>query len=207
MSAEADRLRQAREAKGYSTAKAAAEAMGVAVPTYIQHENGTRGLPAKRADRYARFFGVRPEWLLYGKANGEPAAPKPQAARTVPLISWVAAGALGDPSTQIPEGTETIEISGLPAGDYFATRVLGDSMDRFSPPGSLILVNRAETELRRGRRYIFSLRGDTTYKRWETDPDRLVPESTNPSHEPIFPKSDRDWSVIGRVRITLFDEL
>lgn len=134
-------------------------------------------------------------------------APSPKEARTVPIIAWVAAGALADVSTQIPEGTETIEISGLPAGDYFATRVSGDSMDRLSPPGSLILVNRAEREAIRGRRYIFSRRGETTYKRFESNPRRLVPESTNPMHEPIFPNSEEEWTVIGRVRMTIFDDM
>ena len=159
-----------------------------------------------RGDTLAKLAEALETTAEYLLGNSIP-APAPRGVRTIPVISWVAAGTLSDPATQIPEGTETIEISGLPAGDYFATRVSGDSMDRFSPPGSLILVNRAETDLIRGRRYIFSLRGETTYKRWEPDPDRLVPESTNPTHEPIFPKSDRDWSVIGRVRITLFDEL
>jgi DNA-binding XRE family transcriptional regulator len=61
MSDASERLKQAREKSGYHSAKAAAEAMGVAVPTYIQHENGTRGFPAERAARYARFFRVKPE--------------------------------------------------------------------------------------------------------------------------------------------------
>lgn len=45
--------------------------MGVSVATYIQHENGTRGFPADRAQRYARFFRTTPEWLLYGRETGE----------------------------------------------------------------------------------------------------------------------------------------
>ena len=53
MTSEAHRLREAREARGYQTAKSAAEAMGVAVPTYIQHENWTRGIPARSHRRNA----------------------------------------------------------------------------------------------------------------------------------------------------------
>lgn len=207
MTSEAHRLREAREARGYQTAKSAAEAMGVAIPTYIQHENGTRGIPARRAAQYARFFRVQPEWLLYGRTGNGERPHKPREVRTVPVIAWVAAGSLGAVTSQIPEGTETIEISGLEPGDYFATRVSGDSMDRLSPPGSLILVNRAEREAIRGRRYIFSHRGETTYKRFESNPRRLVPESTNPMHEPIFPNSEEEWSVIGRVRMTIFDDM
>lgn len=65
-----ERLEAARIAAGYDSAKAAAEAMGVPVASYIQHENGTRGLTNARAARYARFFKTTPEWLLYARKGG-----------------------------------------------------------------------------------------------------------------------------------------
>ena len=67
MDSPAERLRAAREKAGFASAKDAAEAMDVAVATYIQHENGTRGYPAKKAEMYARRYHVAAEWLLYGK--------------------------------------------------------------------------------------------------------------------------------------------
>src|SRR5690606_10680712 len=69
MSTPNQRLRQAREAAGFQTAKEAAEAMGIPVSTYIGHENGHRGFPAQRAPQYARKFKVSEEWLLYGKGE------------------------------------------------------------------------------------------------------------------------------------------
>lgn len=66
-----ERLRQIREAR-YPTAVEAAEAIGTKVPTYIQHENGTRGsgsIPRAAAERYARFFRVSLDWLLSGKGD------------------------------------------------------------------------------------------------------------------------------------------
>lgn len=66
----AARLRIARMRAGYSTAKDAAEALGLPVSTYIAHENGSRGYPAKRAEVYARKFKVREQWLLYGVGAG-----------------------------------------------------------------------------------------------------------------------------------------
>lgn len=129
------------------------------------------------------------------------------AIRSMPIISTVAAGKLSDPTMQIEGEHQTIEIGGLPAGDYFATQVDGDSMDRLSPPGSTIIVDRAERDPLPGRRYIFGRRGKTTFKRFELDPIRLVPESTNPVHEPIYPKSDDEWQVIGRVRMTMLRNL
>ena len=67
------RLRYARELAGYATAKDAAKVMGLPVSTYIGHENGSRGYPAKRATEYAYQFKVSEEWLLFGKGKG-PAA-------------------------------------------------------------------------------------------------------------------------------------
>ena len=68
----AERLRIARIRAGYATAKEAAESLGFPVSTYIGHENGSRGYPAKRAFTYARKFKVSEQWLLYGtgKAPG-----------------------------------------------------------------------------------------------------------------------------------------
>lgn len=66
----AERLRIARLRAGYSTAKDAAEAMGQKVSTYLGHENGSRGYPAKKAALYARKFKVSEQWLLYGVGPG-----------------------------------------------------------------------------------------------------------------------------------------
>lgn len=65
----AARLRQARTRSGFASAKDAAKAAGIPVATYIQHENGTRGVPVTRAAMYAAQFGVSKEWLLFGKTD------------------------------------------------------------------------------------------------------------------------------------------
>jgi len=82
-----ERLRAAREKAGFTTAKEAAQAMGVPVSTYIGHENGHRGFPAKRAPQYARKFKVTEEWLLYGKGEG----PSGQTAEVVDLYNSIPA--------------------------------------------------------------------------------------------------------------------
>lgn len=139
MSTPGERLARARAAKGYETAKSAAEAMGVAVSTYVQHENGIRGVPAARASKYARFYGVTPEWLLYGRET--PAKPPPSAASvakarrrgslSVPLVGYVGAGAeahyyaTGDELGEVdaPEGstphTVAVEVRGQSLGPLF----------------------------------------------------------------------------------------
>ncbi|WP_063292053.1 XRE family transcriptional regulator [Pseudovibrio sp. Ad5] len=66
-----DRLKIAREKAGFASAADAADALGIKVPTYTHHENGTRKPKADAIERYARFFGVTPTWLLFGKGNNE----------------------------------------------------------------------------------------------------------------------------------------
>lgn len=65
-----ERLHAARIAAGYETASLAAAAIGVPISSYIQHENGSRGISKTQAVRYARFFKTTPEWLLYARTSG-----------------------------------------------------------------------------------------------------------------------------------------
>lgn len=186
------------KANGLNTKRVAIQA-GVSYSTLASFVQGdTQSLKGETEEKITSHYGVSAAEIFGGLERST---------RTIPIIDSVTAGRLSDPISQIENGHETIEISGLPSGDYFATRVDGDSMDRLSPPGSLILVNRAEREPLPGRRYIFARRGKTTYKRFERDPVRLMPESTNPANEPLFPKSEEEWTVIGRVRLTLYDDL
>ncbi|MGJ5149830.1 S24 family peptidase [Bradyrhizobium sp. HKCCYLR1023] len=124
----------------------------------------------------------------------------------VPLLDRVAAGRLKNPSSQIPvEEVPLLAFADLGKGEFFALEVEGDSMDRYSPEGSTIIVNKAERELINGRCYVFSLKGDTTYKMWRGGENpHLAPYSTNPLNAPIFFKK-RDLEVIGRVKRTLLD--
>src|SRR5262245_22181911 len=78
------RLRRAREQAGFARASDAARAMGIEEPTYLGHENGSRGL-SRAAARYARFFGVSLDWLIDGRGGLAPAAgPADRAAAAAP---------------------------------------------------------------------------------------------------------------------------
>lgn len=121
-----------------------------------------------------------------------------------PLISWVSAGNLRSPDA-------IAEIDGAPRiyapdleqkGDWIALRVEGDSMDRISPPESVIFVNLKDRRLVPNACYVIADTdtGEATYKRWRPSPDRWEPVSVNPAHEPFFPPEDQVIKVIGRVR-------
>lgn len=62
-----ERLRVARERAGFKSASEAANWLGVEVPTYLAHENGSRGFRATAAEKYAKRFKVDLAWLLTGE--------------------------------------------------------------------------------------------------------------------------------------------
>lgn len=61
----ADRLKQARS-KVFSSASAAAEALGMHANTVRAHENGQNGVGYDDLVRYCRRYGVNLEWLIVG---------------------------------------------------------------------------------------------------------------------------------------------
>lgn len=199
------RLRQARVEAGFERQVDAVRRFNFNKNTYKSNENGNMAFSYSAAEDYGKAFGVEAEWLYAGTGPMRAAeAPDFRRVVTVPIIAWVAAGQLGDPDTQLPAELQTLEISGLPAGDYFGTKAQGDSMNRIAPDGSILVVDRADKDLVRGRRYIFSRRGKTTFKRFGgTDPYRLDPESLNPENESIFPRDGETWDVVGRVKLVV----
>lgn len=190
-----ERLRAAREAAGYETAKAAAEAMGASVATYLQHENGTRGLSRDRAQRYARFLKSTPEWLLYGRgdqptqSSGEPHVRR--VSRLVPVLGEVQAGAWTEAAEEPPpEEVVPIYLAGFEGARLFALRVRGPSMDLHYPDGTMIIVcPAAEIGVREGDHVVVQRRKgamcETTVK--EVVKDRhgiaLWPRSRDPDHQ------------------------
>lgn len=129
-----ERLAAARRDAGYPTATAAAEALGVKEPTYLGHENGSRGFKRDSADRYARKFHVALEWLLTGKGQRDRrplSSADPGVARSVPLVGYVGAGATTHffandiPLDEVPapvgatESTVAVEIRGDSLGSFF----------------------------------------------------------------------------------------
>lgn len=131
METPADRLKAARQKSGYETAKGAAEAMGAVVSTYIQHESGVRGYPAKTAARYAKFFRVGPEWLLYGRGTSDPVITEP-VLQALPLLGQVRAGAwlsLDDSVQDDPVMRTAAVDPRYPHAKQWLREVVGDSMN------------------------------------------------------------------------------
>ena len=129
----------------------------------------------------------------------------PEPTRRVPILSWVSAGQMRE-AVDLSDVQEdrTIQVGGLGNGDFFGLTVQGESMNRVSPEGSIIIVDANDRELHPGQPYVFSIRGEATYKRWQPDPPRLEPDSWLP-HPTIFPSGEDKMLVVGRVKRTMLD--
>lgn len=209
MSDASERLKQARIKAGYDSAKGAAEAMGASVATYIQHENGTRGFPASRAGRYARFFRVKPEWLLYGKASTDTVI---ELGPRLYVVGEVAAGVFREAWRR--DEAEWEAFTGQPFVDApmknrFGLIVAGDSMNMLYPEGTILecVDYFGDEPIPSGKRVIVQRTRkngtiEATVKELVRDDDGiewLVPRSTNPAYQAF--RGDQPGEGIKRVEI------
>lgn len=212
MTSAGERLREARERSGYPSAKEAAEAMGIPVATYIQHENGIRGFPADRADRYGKFFRVAPEWLLYGRQKSEneftTLGPRLFVKGEVAAGVWREAWEMEPDEWEVFTGRADVKA---PIRERFGLRVAGDSMNEVYPPGSVIecVAYDGEELIPNGKRVVVQrVRSDntieTTVKELRRDSDGVewfVPRSTNPAFQRPFRCDQPDDPEVVRVEI------
>lgn len=131
------RLAQAREAAGYRTATAGAEALGMVYSTYAGHENGNRGLRGN-LERYARRYGVSVDWLLTGRGN----APDPKRTRPgmVRLQGRVGAGQAIEPFDDDQDQWVEAPSDAQPTTE--AVEVDGESMLPAYEPGTILYYSK-----------------------------------------------------------------
>lgn len=126
MGSAADRLRRARIEAGFRTAAEAIERFGWAKGTYPHNENGNAPFSRKKADAYAKAFGVRADWLYSDEG------PMREGERLVPIVGYVGAGAqthlfaegqgpFGEVLAPVGSSDETVavEIKGESLGAFF----------------------------------------------------------------------------------------
>lgn len=118
-----------------------------------------------------------------------------QPVRYVPLVGAISAGdwmlAIQEPLGHVPT------MDGGPRA--FAVRVQGDSMDMIVVDGDYVVVDPDDCGLVDGRLYaVMNGSGETTFKRYRSNPARLEPCSTNSKHKTIV-LGQHHCSVIGRV--------
>lgn len=129
------RLREARLARGFETAAAAADAFDWNRNTYASNENGNAPFSYRKAKDYAAAFGVRPEWLYDSTGPMLPIAE----AGFVRIIGNVGANPEG--LVLYATGQEAGDLAPIPPGGSelaVALRVVGHSMHGVADDGALI---------------------------------------------------------------------
>lgn len=151
-----DRLRSARQSAGFADGTEAARRFGWTVPTYLSHENGSRGYRADRAADYAKAFKVSPEWLMFGKGDapsGSQAVTAPD--DLVPVYNVAASagyGALMDDQEEIvdrlsfPPGYLRRITSARPQ-DLAIIAVKGDSMVPTLGDNDVVMIDMSKRDL------------------------------------------------------------
>jgi repressor LexA len=151
-------------------------------------EKGSRKLTPEWAANIAHALGVQPNEL-----GG--VMEKALLTRQVPVLASIAAGNWRE---AVENSFETIPTTkGGP--NTFGLRVDGDSMDLIVRERVVVFVDPDAIELKDGRLYaMMRPDGDTTFKRFRTDPLRLEPCSSNDGHKAI-PVGSEALVTLGRV--------
>ncbi|MGV1791021.1 LexA family protein [Rhizobium sp. A37_96] len=200
----AKRLTEARIQAGYGGYRKLASRFGWNENTYKGHElRGSFGIADAR--KYAKAFKVSLNWLFMGAGEPGDLDEEPIKATDVPLISWISAGALSEHEgiTDLAD-FPTIPALNLPDGDWIALRVEGDSMNKISPPGSVVFVDRSDRRLAPNACYIVADEaGKATYKRYRpNDNPPFQPASYKEIEPPDFQGA---VTVIGRVKRSVIE--
>lgn len=133
----ASRLRRARAAAGFPSARQAAIRLGVSEPTYYQYESGERGY-SRHAERFAKAFRVSLEWLITGRGDMKGSE------KHIRLVGYVGAGAEIFPFDDHAQGAGFEDDLPAPPGleDAIAVEVRGDSLYPAYWPGDRVYYKR-----------------------------------------------------------------
>ena len=146
-----ERLKEVR-LRRYSTAREAAEAMGVKYSTYAGHENTGRGIPRDALMRYAKFYNVSVDFLLTGRQNdaGERALIAIEGGE-LPVKGFVRASMFQE--SYEPEGRRTVPQGPDPrykGRNQYALLIRGNSINKQAPDGHYAICVEHDGPVRNG---------------------------------------------------------
>lgn len=177
------KLRELREANGFRSQQSFADAFGVAQSTVGNWEAGKREPNFETMERIANFFHVSVDHLLGRQPY--PDAPKSTGGVWIPVLGKVAAGVPIEAIEDI-EDYEEITLEMARAGEYFALRIKGDSMEPRIADGDVVIV-REQNDCNNNDVAVVIVNGDeATVKRIKKMPEGIMLIPSNPSYEPMF---------------------
>lgn len=170
-----------------TTGAGIAKLLGIPPSRITEIKKGVRRIQQNEMPILAEFFGMGAVEASETETN----------VVWVPVIGIAAAGAWREaievPMFLVPR------IVKPGCNQAFAVQVDGDSMDQILPERSYAVIDPDQKELLNNRVYLIQNGGgETTIKRFRTEPARFEPVSTNPAHN-IIHIGEHEISVLGRV--------
>lgn len=214
MDTKEDRLVEARRNAGFASASEAAQKFGWTVSTYLGHENGSRGITAKKAELYARAFKVSPEWLLYGSgkelSKGAPTQIETEPGTMVPVYDVQASAGDGmmvlteDAAymLEFPRGYLQYITKGANPTHLAIIGVRGDSMLPTLADDDIVMLDRSKRDLSQDGLFVIRDNGDALLVKRigrARTPGHVTVISDNRSLYDPVEKSLDDIEVIGKV--------
>ena len=195
------RIRQRRQELGLTQGDVAA-AIGVAVSTVQRYETGAIDkLKMPVLDAIARALQTTPGELMGTAQPAHPAGAVPyRPMHRIPILGRISAG-LPLYADEHIEGYTYTDLNG--GAEYFALRVSGDSMNALRMnDGDLLIVRRQDIVDNGDIAVVLVDDEDATVKRFYREGDRitLMPQSTNPAHQPqVYDARKTRIRIQGRV--------
>lgn len=185
-----ERLKQARLALGFSTAKAFALSHGLKISTYSLHEAGTREMSFETIEQYSRHLKINLSWLLTGMGPLHS-----HLTREAPLLVW------DDLKNGIKRSRWETKAKISSDTDLsihaFALRVVDDAMEPRYPKGTLLLVDSAQWPQNRDYALIQKENQDFCFRQLLETQGSLFAHALN-EHYPVF-EITPSMTILGKV--------
>jgi repressor LexA len=184
----ANRIRQLRHERGLSMeALASAISPETSLTTIAKLETERMALSLDWIIDVSRALNVAPSDIIEEDCGF----------RMLPVVGEIAAGSWGE---AIERSDHWIPVVGDAwSGQEFVLQLRGNSINHYADNGDYVVIDPAKAALEDGKLYaVQNEAGETTCKQFESDPQRLVPCSSDPSHQPMLIGSS-PFTVIGRV--------
>ena len=203
-----ERIKERRKMLGLSVTDVADKLEVNRATVYRYESEAIEKMPVSIIQKLADVLNCSPAYLM-GTTNTpdrEHGVAPYRPGRNIFVLGRISAGVPLFADEQV-EGTVSVDLP--EHGDYFALRVVGDSMDAAHIfDGSLVVVKLTK-EVPNNCIAIVKVNGfDATVKRFRRDGNivQLIPQSTNPEHAiQLYDIRKVDVEIIGRVVQTIMD--
>lgn len=177
-----NRIRVLRKQKSI-TMRELGKILGVAESTISQYETGKREPSNETLLRLAEFFNVSVDYIICRDVYSE--QPKSTGGVWVPVLGDIAAGTPIEAIENILDWEE-IPLDMANAGEFFALRIKGASMEPKISDGDVVIIKR-QPDVESGDIAAVIVNGESaTVKRIKKMPEGIMLIPSNPAFEPMF---------------------